>query len=139
MQDFPDIEAWAAAYIRVHDANASLDATHPDYLAAYEFMADVSGPKAEECWSGILAVVRRRPSAHVLGMVAAGLVEDLLDEAGPHFIHRIEAEAARDAVFKAMLNGVWASGAPEVWARVEAARSDSAMPPNTSFERMRKG
>jgi hypothetical protein len=139
MTDFPDIEAWAEAYIRVHDANASLDSTHPDYLAAYEFMADVAGPKAEECWAGILAVVRRRPSEKVLGMVAAGLVEDLLDEAGPLFIERIEAEARRDPIFKAMLNGVWESGTPEVWARVEAARGGIAVPPNTSLERTREG
>jgi hypothetical protein len=122
MHDFPDIEAWAEAYIRVHDADAGLNEAHPDYRAAYEFMADVAGPRAEVCWSGILAVVRRRPSQRVLGMLAAGLVEDLLDEAGAKFIDRIEAESRRDPVFKSMLNGVWESGAPDIWARVESAR-----------------
>jgi hypothetical protein len=139
MHDFPDIDAWAEAYIRVHDANASLDRDHPDYLAAYEFMADVSGPRSEECWLGILAVVKRRPSQRVLGMLAAGLVEDLLDEAGIQFIARIESEAQRDPVFKGMLDGVWESGAPEVWVRFEAARQETTLLPNKSPERTHEG
>jgi hypothetical protein len=137
MHDFPNIDAWADAYIRVHEANASLDRDHPDYLAAYEFMADVSGARSEECWLGILAVVQRRPSQRVLGMLAAGLVEDLLDEAGDQFIVRIEGEAQRDPVFKDMLNGVWESGSAEVWARFEAARQGITVPPNKSLERTR--
>ena len=122
MHDFPDIDAWAEAYIRVQDAEAHLNREHPDYLAAYEFIDDLKGSRAEECWAGILAVVLRRPSERVLGMVAAGLMGDLLVGAGAQFIERIEAEARRDPVFKGMLHGVWESGAPEVWARFEAAR-----------------
>ena len=122
MQGFPNIEEWAEAYIRVHDANAGLDEAHPDYLAAYEFMDELVGSRAEECWCGILAVVRRRPSERVLGMLAAGLVEDLLEGAGGDFIERIEKASLQDPVFRAMLGGVWKSGTPEVWRRLEAVR-----------------
>jgi hypothetical protein len=122
MQSFPSIEEWAEAYIRVHDANAGLDEAHPDYLAAYEFMDDIVGSRAEECWCGILAVVRRSPSERVLGMLAAGLVEDLLEGAGADFIERIEDAARYDPVFRSMLGGVWESGTPEVWKRLETAR-----------------
>ena len=60
-----DTEAWATAYIAVHEARASLDDTHPSYLAAYYFMEELVGPIAEECWQGILAVVRENPSEYV--------------------------------------------------------------------------
>lgn len=122
MENWTDIEDWADAYIRVHEAGASLDEAHPDYLAAYEFMAELVGPIAEECWLGILAVIKRRPSDHVLGMVAAGLIEDLLQGSGELFISRIEEQARMDPVFRGMLEGVWPSGTPQVWARLEAAR-----------------
>ena len=122
MQSFRDIEAWAEAYIRVQDAEETLNQQHPDYLAAYEFMENLKGARAEECWSGILAVVRRKPSEKVLGMVAAGLMEDLLEGAGAEFIDRIEVESRRNPTFRAMLGGVWKSGPADVWARLEAAR-----------------
>lgn len=126
MHAWSSIEEWAHAYIRVHEAEASLDDSHPDYLAAYEFMVELVGENAEQCWAGILAVVRRRPTERVLGMVAAGLVEDLLDGSGAVFIERIEAQAGTDPVFRKMLHGAWESGTPEVWSRLVAARGEFA-------------
>ena len=70
-------------------------------------------------------VVRKKPSDWVLGMLAAGPVEDLLQQSGSQFIERIETEARRDPTFRSMLNGVWKSGSPEVWTRLEAARGDA--------------
>lgn len=119
---YENIDAWADAYIRVHEAEASLDETHPDYLAAYEFMEELVGRRAEECWKGVLAVVSKRPSERVLGMLAAGIMEDLLEDSGTEFIDRIEEQASSDPVFKRMLGGIWESGAPEVWSRLLAAR-----------------
>lgn len=72
-----DIEAWASSYIAVNEARATLNESHPDYLSAYEFMDELVEPIAEECWQGILAVVSKKPSDYVLGMLAAGPVEDL--------------------------------------------------------------
>jgi hypothetical protein len=60
----------------------------------------------------------------VLGALAAGELEDLIEYHGPAFIERIEQEAARDPRFRCLLCGVWRSSTPQVWARVLAA-SDS--------------
>ena len=125
MGDPLDIDAWATAYIAVNEAHANLDESHPDFLAAYYFMGELVGPLAEECWQGILAVVRKKPSDWVLGMLAAGPMEDLLMCSGPLFIERIELEARRSPDFRNMLHGVWQSSTPEVWARVVAARGPS--------------
>jgi hypothetical protein len=125
MDGYPNIDAWAAAYIAVNEARANFDESHPDYLAAYCFMQELVGPVAEECWQGILAVVRRQPSEWVLGMLAAGPMEDLVMCSGADFIGRIELEARRNPDFRRMLHGVWSSGTPEVWARLVAARGSS--------------
>ena len=82
-------------------------------------------------WEAIKAVVRRyelneyhSPSQTeaqtVVGLLAAGPLEDLLSENGSSFISAIEAEAKNDARFAWALGGVWQSTTPdEIWARVE--------------------
>ena len=122
MDRWSSIGEWADAYIRVYDQDASLDESHPDYLAAYEFLVELVGPVAEECWEGILAVVERQPSEKVLGMLSAGPMEDLIHYSGDEFIERVEERSRRGAIFRQMLHGVWESGSRDVWARVEAAR-----------------
>ena len=122
MDRWSSLVDWAEAYIRAQDSYEDLDESHPDRQAIYEFMVELTGNVAEECWAGILEVVKRRPSEKVLGMVGAGLLEDLLDGSGPQFIERIELQARMDPVFRRMLHSAWEIGPPEVWARVELAR-----------------
>ncbi|AJG23248.1 DUF6869 domain-containing protein [Cupriavidus basilensis] len=78
----------------------------------------------EGLWRLVLEVLARTDSPRVLGALAAGELEDLIEYHGPAFIGRIEQEAARDPRFRRLLCGVWRSSTPEVWARVLAA-SDS--------------
>ncbi|MDW3685060.1 hypothetical protein RA280_25570 [Cupriavidus sp. CV2] len=78
----------------------------------------------EGLWRLVLEVLARTDSPRVLGALAAGELEDLIEYHGPAFIDRIEHEAARDPRFRRLLCGVWRSATPEVWARVLAA-SDS--------------
>ncbi|QOT78808.1 DUF6869 domain-containing protein [Cupriavidus basilensis] len=78
----------------------------------------------EGLWRLVLEVLARTDSPRVLGALAAGELEDLIEYHGPAFIGRIEQEAARAPRFRRLLCGVWRSSTPEVWARVLAA-SDS--------------
>ncbi|MGO4156381.1 DUF6869 domain-containing protein [Cupriavidus sp. YAF13] len=78
----------------------------------------------EGLWWLVLEVLARTDSPRVLGALAAGELEDLIEYHGPAFIGRIEQEAARAPRFRRLLCGVWRSSTPEVWARVLAA-SDS--------------
>jgi hypothetical protein len=80
---------------------------------------------AESFWQFILEVVSRNPSAAVVGMLAAGPLEDLIAYAGESFIDRIETEARRSPEFRHALNGVWRLGddtSDSIWARVERVR-----------------
>jgi hypothetical protein len=120
------IEEWASAYIAYQEDPDNNRDDHPLFWATEWFMlipGDDPGP--EECWRAILEVLSRNPSEKVLGVLAAGAVEDLLERAGPDFIERIEHQARRDPAFRHLLGGVWQSSTPEVWARVEAARGES--------------
>ena len=125
------LDAWVDAYIAAHHAQprsreereASALASEPGYVAIGE-------GHAEALWRFILKVVERRPSEWALGMLAAGLLEDLISERGQDFIERVETQARRDSVFREVLNGVWQSSTPDaLWARVEGARG-TAKPAN---------
>ena len=56
----------------------------------------------------------------ILGMTAAGPIEDLLSYHGPDFIDRVEAEAKRDPRMSWTLGGVWQCDMPDdIFGRVE--------------------
>jgi hypothetical protein len=119
-----EIDAWADAYVRaqsVRDADAV--AADPELWSAIErFMLPTSDVHPEDCWRALLAVLRKTKDEWVLGMLAAGPLEDLLEHAGVQFIERIEKEARRDASFCWMLHQIYESGPPSVWARIESVR-----------------
>src|SRR6185312_4425879 len=55
----------------------------------------------------------------ILAVVAAGMLEDLLKNAGEEYVDRVEVLARDNATFGRMLTGVWPSSIDsEVWERV---------------------
>ncbi|WP_454733352.1 MULTISPECIES: DUF6869 domain-containing protein [Cupriavidus] len=75
----------------------------------------------DQLWALVLEILTRTGNERVLGALAAGELEDLIEYHGPAFIGRIERQAARDPRFRRLLCGVWRSSTPEVWARILAA------------------
>ena len=69
---YKDIDEWAEAYIRVHEAEASLVENHPDYLAAYEFIQDLKGPLAETCWH-LISKMTQPPERREVGAARSEL------------------------------------------------------------------
>ena len=124
--DSQAIEDWATAYIALQqDSGRSLDG-HPLFWAAERFMLPGESASADDCWAAILEILSRSPSEPVIGILAAGPLEDLIDASGHEFIERIELQARRDPAFRHLLGGVWASSTPSIWARVEVARGSAA-------------
>ncbi|WP_407067648.1 DUF6869 domain-containing protein [Marilutibacter alkalisoli] len=120
--DSQAIKDWATSYIALQqDSGRSLEG-HPLFWAAEHFMLPGDSASAEDCWAAILEILSRNPPESVIGALAAGPLEDLIDASGPEFIERIELQARRDPAFRHMLGGVWASSTPSIWSRVEAAR-----------------
>ena len=119
------IKEWATAYIALQlDSTRPLD-DHPQFWAAEQFMFPGTSANAEDCWAAILEVLSRSPPESVIGILAAGPLEDLIDAAGPDFIERIELQARRDSAFRHLLGGVWESSTPDIWARIQGARGSS--------------
>ena len=91
----------------------------------------------EKAWEAIKYIVIRFPEADlirpyaegdeteaqwVVGLLAAGPLEDFLSLYGPNYIERVEIEARRDRRMAWALAGVWQfTMTDEVWARVQRA------------------
>jgi hypothetical protein len=75
----------------------------------------------EAAWELVLQVIENTDNVDVLGILAAGPLEDLVNYHGPQFIERIEQRAAADDTFREMLSGVYVSSTPDVHRRVEKA------------------
>jgi len=118
-----DLDKWVSAYIAAQEDPDVVKPGHPHWWAVDRFM-EIIEHDPETVWVAILAIFARGPNEGVLGMLAAGPLEDLIHFHGPAFIDRIEIEARTDAHFRHMLGGVWKGGAPDVWQRVEAVRGE---------------
>jgi Variant SH3 domain len=81
----------------------------------------LEGNDPEKLWQVILDIYRRPDAAPLLGMLAAGPLENLLGLHGPAFIDRVESLAANDAQFAHALGGVWQfTMTDDIWKRVQA-------------------
>lgn len=117
------IQEWARGYISAYEAPDP--ALGKDELSPYvlQLMPGSDQIDAEDTWRVILAVLSQNPSDEIIGMLAAGPLEDLIEDQGTEFIERIETEARRNPAFRHLLGGVWKSSTPDIWARVERARA----------------
>lgn len=116
------IQEWARGYVKAYEAPDP--AFGKDELSPYIFklMPGSESLDPEEVWRVILAVLSLKPSPNIIGILAAGPLEDLIEDQGARFIDRIEDEARRNPAFRYLLGGVWESGRSEIWRRVEKAR-----------------
>ena len=117
-----DLQNWVAAYIEAQSSPERINEKHPMWWPIGRFF-ELEHEHPEDCWAAILAVLGRKPSEKVLGILAAGPLEDLIHMHGERFIDRIETEAMRNPAFRALLRGVWKSSTLEIWARVEKAKA----------------
>jgi hypothetical protein len=121
-----EIQKWASAYIEAQQDPNLLKTDHPQWWAVEKFMnVGTEEVTATDCFKAILAVLAMDPPENVIGVLAAGPLEDLIEECGEEVIEDIEREARQNPAFKHLLGGVWKSGTPEVWSRVQACRGEA--------------
>src|SRR5882672_11112318 len=80
----------------------------------------------ESAWEAVLAVLAATTNEYTLSNLAAGPLEDLLNQHGGTFIDRIEKLARSDPRFQELLCGVWRASTPEIWRRVVRAREPTS-------------
>lgn len=123
MNNQADLEAWIVAYIEAQSLEKPVQPDHQCWWAVDRFMDLNTLEQAEAGWCAILGILARKPTEQVLGVLAAGPLEDLIHYWGPNFIDRIEQTAWDDIQFRNLLTGVWESSCAEIWNRVQRAAS----------------
>lgn len=74
---------WVSAYIeRQGGEREPPEDNDPLFWAVLMFM-DLVEESPELCWQAILAILARKPNEKVLGILAAGPLEDLINDHGP--------------------------------------------------------
>ncbi|MET0028322.1 MAG: DUF6869 domain-containing protein [Candidatus Thiodiazotropha sp.] len=123
--DDSEIQNWAEAYVEAQQAHG-LNTDHPKWWAIEKFMDIGGGDTApEDSLKAILAILKLDPSDKVIAVLAAGPLEDLIENAGQQVIEEIEIQARKNLGFRRLLGGVWESGTPEVWKRILTCRGDA--------------
>jgi hypothetical protein len=83
---------------------------------------DLPREQPELTWHTILEILSEigaNTNDRLLGVLAAGPLEDLLSEHGETFIDRVELEARRNPEFALLLGGVWRNDIDaKVWERM---------------------
>ena len=89
-----------------------------DWVVDFEY--EVTHEKPELGLRLILEVLEKDKSNHILEVLSAGPLEDLLAYHGEKIIEVIENEARRNKQFAKLLGGVWQNAMPNhVWERVQ--------------------
>ncbi|GAB3358576.1 DUF6869 domain-containing protein [Lysobacter tyrosinilyticus] len=121
--------AWADAYEHLGGP------TEDEWPVVFEVI-DLTGSEPETLWQFVLDVLALQPSNNVLGMLAAGPLEDLIQDHGAAFVDRVAAEAKSNQSFAALLPKVWvpASGDPITQRYIQLGCDQVGQPSNNSFK-----
>ncbi len=99
-------------------------------------MYDIAFDNPELAWEAIKVVIfsyacdellcdRNTEAKKIVGVTAAGPLEDLLADHGSQFIDAVELAARRDRRIQWALGCVWQNSmTDEIWARVQTAAGD---------------
>ncbi len=100
------INDWATAYIEAQMDPDLLKGERPLWWVVEQFMYPVDTIiSPQDRWLAILEIHSRRPSGKVIGMLAAGPLEDLIHYSGPEFIEPVELESRPNPAFRHLLGG----------------------------------
>lgn len=117
-----EIDEWARGYIEAYerpDPSLGRDELSP-YVDGLMPGSDLTEP--DDVWKIVLAVLSLKPSDKVVSVLAAGPLEDLINEHGATYIERIEIEARGNPEFRHLLGGLWRCSNRDIWSRIEKAR-----------------
>ena len=94
-----------------------------NWSALFDFQSELARNEPLKALDLVKAILAIEDNPHMLGLLAAGLLEDLLPAEDGPVVDAVVAEAERNPRFRHLLGGVWFSGLGEdVTARLETAR-----------------
>jgi len=115
----------AAAWVEI-TARSDLDKQRDDNAdALFDFQSDLVSNDPLGALDLVKAILAIEDDPNVLGLLAAGLLEDLIPEQDGPVIDAVVAEAERNQRFRHLLGGVWFYGmSPQVAERLTKARGE---------------
>jgi hypothetical protein len=115
----------AAAWVEVTSRSDLAKARDGDWDAMFDFQHELVSNDPLGALDLVKAILSIEDHPNVLGLLAAGMLEDLIpDQDGP-VVDAVVAEAAQNPRFRELLRGVWFYGmSPEVTERLENARGE---------------
>ncbi len=96
------INAWVIA----QKAGGDSPLFEKNWWAVEQFL-NLPRENPELIWELILKIIEKETDKDLLGMLAAGPIEDLMCEYGEEIIDRVEKEAQSSSLFKNCIQGVW--------------------------------
>ena len=115
----------ARLWVVEHSVQLESISGSPSLGPGYKGLSSLVESKPDEAFEVILEILLTPQSASVVSILAAGPLENLIENWGPTLIERIETEAGRNPAFRNLLGGVWNSGTSDVWQRIEAVRGET--------------
>ena len=115
----------AAAWVEITSRSDLERERDEDWGEMFDFQSGLVSNDPLGALELVKAILEIEDNPNVIGLLAAGMLEDLIpDQDGP-VIDAVVAEAARNEKFRHLLGGVWFYGmSPEVTARLEEARGE---------------
>jgi hypothetical protein len=116
-----EFETIVKAWVTAQAAQEGSETYHENEWAIRKLINwSVGNPQPHLVWQFVIAAYPQTNSEAVLGMIAAGPLEDLLSGYGTEYIERVEALAHQDPVFSRLLSGVWRGKiTDDVWNRLQ--------------------
>ena len=122
--DQAELNKIVTAWIAAEQAERGSPEKEMNWWAVSEVLDWAGEGDGDRLWPFILEVYKRDVPDKVIGVLAAGPLEDLLAKRGVDFIDRVEELARKDPKFNYVLGGVWRNAmTDEVWQRVQAIRN----------------
>jgi hypothetical protein len=117
----------AAAWVEISSRSDLARERDRDWGEMFDFQSDLVGNDPLGALDLVKAILEIEDNPNVLGLLAAGMLEDLIPEEDGPVIDAVVAEAERNPKFRHLLGGVWFYGmSPEVAERIETARGEVA-------------
>ncbi|HSG32294.1 MAG TPA: hypothetical protein VLB82_12215 [Thermodesulfobacteriota bacterium] len=90
----------------------------------FEKFDELSSENPQSLWEALLEILNRIPSDEIEGMMAAGILEDFIDNHGVEFVEIIVNEAKRNSRLCTLLGGVYECSTDTVWVQIMNVRGD---------------
>ncbi len=115
----------AAAWVEITSRSDLERERDDDWGEMFDLQSELVGSDPLGALDLVKAILEIEDNPNVLGLLAAGMLEDLIPEQDGPVVDAVVTEAERNPKFRRLLGGVWFYGmSPEVTERLEKARGE---------------